>query len=168
MLLEDKFFLDPMRKFGVRELSRTTKMDTKTTMKYLKELQREKIILRKEELNHIYYEANRQSPVYRHEKSARIVRKIFMSGLIEHLEKKLKPKVIILFGSIQKGTYHENSDIDIFIQTDYKRLNLNKYDRKVGRKISLFFEKNPKSLSKGLLNNIYSGMILSGNLEVIT
>lgn len=167
--LTEQFFLDQMRKFGVRELSRRTKMDTKTTMKYLKELAKDKVILkRKEKGRHTYYEANIPSRIYRHEKSEAVVKKIIKSGLIEYLEQKLKPKVIVLFGSIPKGAYHEKSDVDIFIQTERKRLDLEGYEKKIGYPISLFFEKNLKELSKGLLTNICDGMVLSGHLEAIS
>jgi len=87
--------------------------------------------------------------------------------VIEYLEKKLSPKVIVLFGSVRDGVYHKKSDVDIFVQTDYKRLNLSRFDQKIGHDINLFFEKNPKKLSRGLLHNIYNGLVLAGALEVL-
>ena len=163
----DLFFLNPMKKFGVRELSRITKTDTKTVMKYLKNLVKRKIILKKKEKKkYPYYEANRLSNLYRHEKSEVLIRKVLESGLIEFLEEKLTPKTIVLFGSVQKGTYHQESDVDLFIQTDYKKIDLSKFDKKIGYKVKLFFEKDLNKLSEGLLENIYNGLTLSGKLEV--
>lgn len=160
------FFNKPMYKFHVRELGRITKLDTKTVMKYLKNFIKRKLVLRKKDKGFPYYEANRLSRLYRYEKSQTAVKKIFWSGLLEFLEMKLKPKVIVLFGSISKGTYHKKSDIDIFVQAKEKRLDLNKFEKKIGYDIKLFFEKNLNNLSKGLLNNIIQGQILSGNLDV--
>ena len=48
-------------------------------------------------------------------------------------------KAIVLFGSVAKGTYHEKSDIDIFICKAYKRIDLRKYENKLGHKINLLF-----------------------------
>lgn len=162
------FFTRPMSKFHIRELSRITKLDTKTVMNYLKNFVKEEIIIRKKtKHSYPYYEANRLSRIYRYEKSNIIIKKIIKSKLIKYLEKQLHPEVIVLFGSIQKGTYHKKSDIDLFIKTKYKRIDFNKYEKKIKYKINPLFEQNLKKLSKGLLQNIYNGYILSGSLEVI-
>ncbi len=163
------FFFKPMAKFGVRELSRITKADTKTVMKYLQDFTKRKIIVKTTEKGKFpHYEANRLSSIYRYEKSELMVRKIITSGLIEFIEKKIQPKAIVLFGSVQKGTYHQESDVDLFVQTDYQQLDLSKFNRRISQKVQLFFEKDLRKLSKGLLENIYNGLVLSGKLEVIT
>lgn len=86
--------------------------------------------------------------------------------MIECLEKELKPRVVILFGSVRKGTYHEKSDIDIFVQAKKKKIDLAHFEKKLKHRIELFFEENPRQLSKGLLQNIYNGIVLSGELEL--
>ncbi|MEK6960389.1 MAG: nucleotidyltransferase domain-containing protein [Nanoarchaeota archaeon] len=161
------FFYQPMTRFGVRDLGRQSKLDTKTVMKYLDGFRREGLIIRHEPKgSYPYFEANRLSIRYRFEKSHALMRKIVASGLIEHLEKNLGPKAIVLFGSVKKGTYHEKSDIDMFIQAKQKRMDLSRFESKVGHKINLFFDENPKSLTPGLLQNIYNGEVLSGNLDL--
>ena len=167
MNITTNFFLHPMKQYGVRELSRISHKDTKTVMKYLKELVREKIIVKKKEKGkYPHYEANRTSYIYKHEKSEALVKKIIASGLIEFLEEKFEPKVIVLFGSVQKGTYHQESDVDIFLQSHHQIIDLSLFNKKVGYPIKLFCEENLHSLSKGLLSNIYNGIVLSGKLEV--
>lgn len=167
-MIQDQFFLNPMNRYGVRELARITKSDTKTVMKYLQELIRRKIVVKKKEKgSYPYYEADRFSYIYRHEKSEVLVKKILESGVIDFLEKDISPKVIVLFGSVQKGTYHKESDVDLFIQAEYKQLDLSKFNKKIGHHVQIFFEKDLKKLSKGLLENIYNGLVLEGRLEVI-
>ena len=140
-----------MVKYGVRELARITRLDTKTVMKYLKELVKERIILkRKEKGKYAYYEANRLSRIYRHEKSEVIVKSFFASGLIDFLEKNISPEAIVLFGSVQKGTYHKGSDVDLFVQAEYRAPNLKKFNAQIGHKIQLIFEKDLTKLSEGL------------------
>ena len=73
----------------------------------------------------------------------------------------------MLFGSVQKGTYHQESDVDIFVQTKYKNIDIYSFNKKLGHPIQLFFEENLSALSAGLLENIYNGLVLSGKLEVV-
>lgn len=167
-LIEIPFFLNPMKQFGVRELGRITDSDTKTVMKYLRGLRKRKLIVKhQEEGTYPKYEANRQSLLFRHEKSEYLVKKVLESGLIEFLEDECQPKVIVLFGSVQKGTYHQDSDIDLFVQAKEEKINLHIFEKKIGYPIQLFFEDHLQKLSKGLLGNIYNGSVLSGKLEVL-
>jgi len=166
--VELPFFLNPMKKFGVRELSRITHSDTKTVMKYLKKLRQKHLIVKhSEEGTYAKYEADRESLLYRHEKSEYLVKKVLESGLIEDLETRCHPTAIVLFGSVQKGTYHQNSDIDIFVLAKEKKLDLHLFEKKIGYPIQLLFEENLRVLSKGLLGNIYNGLVLAGKLEVL-
>lgn len=161
------FFYQPMARFGVRDLGRQSKLDTKTVMKHLDNLRKDGLIVRHEPKgSYPYFEANRLSIRYRFEKSHALIRKLVASGLIEYLEKNLNPKTIVLFGSVRKGTYHEKSDIDLFIQAPLKRIDLSRFEAWLGHKISLFFDENPKKLTPGLLQNIYNGEVLSGNLDL--
>ena len=162
------FFIYPMAKYGVRELSRLTKVDTKTIMKYLQYFTQRNIVVRiQEKGKFVYYEANRMSYACHHEKSEAVVKKIIESGLLEYLENEVKPKTIILFGSVAKGTYHLGSDIDLFVQANYKQIDLSKFNKKIGFPVQLFFEPKLQNLTKGLLENIYNGMVLVGSIEVV-
>ncbi len=166
-ILLGQFFYDPMGKFGVRELSRLTHLDTKTVMKYLRHFVKMKVIIKKIEKGKFpYYEANRLSKVYRIVKSNALVNRIAESGLIDFLEKELKPKAIVLFGSVQKGTYIKNSDIDFFIQGPEKKINLEKFEHELKHEVQLFFEVDLNNLSDGLRGNIIDGNTLSGALEL--
>lgn len=163
-----QFFYHPMHQFGVRELSRLTGLDTKTVMKYLVKLVEEGILLKQVKLHKFpKYEANRLSKLYRFEKAQQLTRKIIQSGVAEFLQEQLTPKAIVLFGSIAKGTYHEQSDIDLFIHGPKKRIDLSSFDNLLGHDISLLFEEDLTQFSKGLLINIANGITLSGILEVV-
>ena len=95
-----------------------------------------------------------------------MLNKIAETGLIDFLEKELNPKAIVLFGSVQKGIYTKNSDIDLFIQGEEKDINISEFEKKLKRKIQLFFSKNLSKLSDGLRNNIINGYTISGGLEL--
>jgi len=163
----DYFIYNPMKKFGIRELSRISNKNTKTIMKYLKELIKKKVI-KKVKKNHSYpyYESNRLSNAYKLKKSNLLLNKIAEIELIDYLEKELHPKAIVLFGSVQKGTYTKNSDIDIFIQGKEKKINLSRFEKNLKHKINLFFKENLNKLSEGLKHNIINGYTLSGGLQL--
>lgn len=161
------FFYNLMSKFHIREIGRKTGLDTKTVMKYLNKFTKQGIILRQKKRNGFpYYESNRDSRFYRYEKSHFIMERMFESGIIDYLEKEINPKVMVVYGSIRKGTYHPKSDIDIFVQAKYKLVGLYNFEKKLGHKVHLLFEEDISKLSKGLLQNIYNGIVLSRELEI--
>jgi len=154
-----------MKQFGVRELSRITNLDTKTILKYLQKLSDQKIVVKiKEKNTFVHYEANRLSPSYRLIKSNYLTTKIAVSGLIDYLERELHPKALVLFGSVQKGTYMEKSDVDIFVQGKEHKIDLHNFEKLIGHEINLFYEEDLKNLSEGLRNNILRGNRLTGRL----
>ncbi len=155
-----------MRKFGIRELSRLTRFNSKTVMKYVKELIRKGIVVRVKQKNkYPYYEANRLSKKYKLAKSAVLLDKLAATGVIDHIEQQCKPKALILFGSAQRGTYLKTSDIDIFVQAKEKSLDLSRYERKLKHEIQIFFEEHIENLTKGFRNNLINGSTISGALS---
>ncbi|MEK6858133.1 MAG: nucleotidyltransferase domain-containing protein, partial [Nanoarchaeota archaeon] len=157
----------PMKQFGVRELGRLVKMNTKTIMKYLKDLVKRKIIVRvKKPHSFVVYEANRLSKTYKLIKSTLLINKIAETGLIDFLEKELSTKAIVLFGSVQKGIYTKDSDIDLFVLGKEKEINLNSFEKKIKHKVQLIFSEDLQKLSDGLKNNIINGYTISGGLEI--
>ncbi len=161
------FFEQPMGRFGVRELARLTEFDTKTVMKYAKALLDEDIIIKKTPKGAFaYYEANRSSPLYRFEKKQSLLRKVIKSGVLEFLDRRCRPRAVVLFGSVQKGTYHAKSDIDLFVQAPRTRVDLFRFNKNLGHEIRIFFDDNIDNLSDGLRQNIYNGEVLSGTLKL--
>jgi len=93
------------------------------------------------------------------------IKSIYYSGIVTYLEEIYEiPKSIVLFGSYSLGEDNENSDIDIAIQTSMinKKINLKEYEKKLNRKIELFFI--DKNTPEELLKSIYNGIVLRGNL----
>ena len=162
-----QFFYYPMRPFGVRELSRKLHVNTKTVMKYLSKFVKNKVVVRvKKKKSFARYEANRLSRKYKIIKSNALMDKIAASDLMEFLEKELQPKAIVIFGSVQKGTYLKHSDVDIFIQGKEKKIDLAPYEDKLKHDIQLLFEEDLSNLTAGLRNNIINGNTVSGGLEL--
>ena len=163
------FFDDPLATgFQLRELSRKTGIAPPSVKNYLKELEKEGLIIVKPHRLQGFptYFANRDNEDFKFLKKMNIQRRIRESGLLKYLEDSLLPDVIILFGSAAKGEDVLGSDIDIFVDTDRKKLDLSEYESLLNRKINIFFEKDFKKLSKELKNNILNGIILCGYIKV--
>ncbi len=162
----EAFFEEPSRNFQLREISRLTKIAVTSIRKYLKELQKSALIKKNKKTLYPSYIANQQNTLFKVYKQQFIILKLYSSGLIDYLEDKLHPECIVLFGSARKGEYIKNSDIDIFVQTNRKDVNLTKFDKILKHKISLFFEENINRLSAELFNNIINGIKLSGYIKI--
>ena len=76
------------------------------------------------------------------------------------------PDVIILFGSVSKGEDIKESDLDLFVLSDKEKIDLSLFEKKLNKKINIFFDNNFNKLSKELRNNIINGVILKGYLKV--
>lgn len=154
--------------FQLREISRTIGLAPKSVKSYLDELEKADLILKKEHRIHKYpvYYANRDNNYFRFLKRLNIIRRIKESGLLDCLDEKCMPDVIILFGSASKGEDIETSDIDLYLQCDEKKLDLNKYEKELKRKINILFEKNFNKLSEELKQNIINGDKLKGYLRI--
>lgn len=164
------FFDDPIPTgigFQLREISRKINLAPKSVKIYLDELEKEKLIIKKKHRIHDYpvYYANRDYNYFKFLKRLDIIRTIKESGLLDYLDENCMPDVIILFGSASKGEDVKDSDIDLFLQCDEKKLNFKKYEKELKRKINLFFEKNFDKLSDELKKNIINGTILMGYLK---
>jgi len=165
------FFDNPLPEgigFQLREISRMIKLAPKSVKLYLEELEKEKLILKKEHRIHKYpvYYANRDNDYFKFMKRINIIQRIKESKLLNYLDERCMPDVIILFGSASKGEDIQGSDIDLYLQCNQKKLELGKYEQGLNRTINLFFEKNFNKLSEELKSNIINGDKLKGYLRV--
>ena len=151
-------------KVGVRELARKTGLDTKTVMKRLAELSDRKLIARRSRRGHFPYYHATMSPLYFWEKAQMLQLRIMRSGLIDFLEMQLKPRAIVLFGSMRKGEYNHESDVDLFVLGKPEKLDLFLYERRIGHEIHLLFDDDLANLSWALRQTLLNGIVLSGEV----
>lgn len=161
-----EFFDFPRKNFQMRELSRRARLAQPSVINHLKALQKGGMILKEEKGIYATFRANRESEDFKLLKKQNLLWRIHKCGIISVLDEKLKPNSMILFGSASRGEDTETSDIDIFVQTKEKEMNLKKYERILNRKISLFFEPEFGNLGKELKNNIINGTVIYGYLKV--
>ena len=149
----------PNQKFTIREISKRTKIPSSSVQRYLEELRKEGVITKE----------NRPivTPYFKFKKAFFIIDMLFKIGLIDYLNETLTPSAIIVFGSIRKGEYEHESDIDIFIETTKKHeVNLSDFEKKMNHKIQLFIEKDINDLPPKLLNSVVNGIKLKGYFKI--
>lgn len=162
-----KVFLDnPTESFRLRELSRLSKLAPLSVINYLKEFESQELIRKYEKRGIPFYQAIRDNKDFIFYKKISILYQLHNSGVIELLWEKLSPEAIILYGSHAKGEAIEQSDIDIFIIGKEKIINLDAFEKKLGKAIHLMFESNINKIPKELKNNLINGLVLKGYLKI--
>lgn len=164
------FFNTPLAEGGrqLREISRKIGLAPPSVKNYLTKLKQEQLVVEKKNrvLGHPVYTANRDHDAFKFYKKIDCLARIKESGLLQELQDKFLPSVIILFGSAARGEDTEHSDIDLFIGAKEEKIKLDKYEKVLARHINLFFDPDFHQLSKELRNNLLNGIILSGYVKV--
>ncbi len=111
------------------------------------------------------YKANRNNRLFIQYKKIYNLQLILESGIISYLEEELMPSCMVLFGSFQRGEDIEESDLDLFLESEKKDIQLKQFEKKIGRKIEIHFNEHFTSYPKELKNNIINGVVLHGFLE---
>lgn len=152
-------FEHPGKRFAIRQISRKAGIPPSSVQRYLKEIRKEGLITND----------NRASGSQHAKfiKATFMIDKLFQSGLVEYLDKKLSPSAIIVFGSARKGEYDYESDLDLFVETTKEaKVELQEFEKKVGHSIQLFKEKDINDLPPHLFNNVVNGIKLTGFFKV--
>jgi predicted nucleotidyltransferase len=166
--IKEYFFQNPTAKLRVREIERTLNLPLPSIIRYCKELKKEGILTIHQIGRIIFYTADRINPSYLLEKKLYNIKSLYASGLIDFLKLEFSNPTIILFGSYSKGEDIEESDIDLYIETPFKKeISFKKFEKKLKRNIQIFQHKNIKEIKNPhLANNIINGIVLNGYIEV--
>jgi len=163
------FFLNPTKEHYLMDISRNIGLAHTSVKKNLNKLVKKGIIIesieKKGGRNFPIYKSNINDKLFREHKIIYNINSVLESNVIKFIEDKLMPKSIVLFGSYVRGEDIEDSDIDLFVECKKEELNLEKFEKKLGRKIGLHFNEKFTVYSKELKNNIINGVVLSGFLE---
>jgi len=163
----EQFFYSGLNRLQTSKIIKKTGYDFKTVKKYLKDLTKLDLIKEHEDLNIPTYESNYRNKFFLNIKREKILNDIFIGGLPQYLNKKLGETACILFGSCVRGDYYEDSDIDIFIQSKKVKLDFSKYEKKLKRKINLFFEEKWQNLNEGMKTGLLNdGIAINGRLKL--
>ncbi len=162
-----EFFKKPTKKHQLRELSRATDISLPSVKKHIEKLEEMDFIERIEEGVYPGYKASRDE-MFKVYKKLDLVRMFHHTGLVDYLNEQLSnPDAIVLFGSAARGEDIEESDIDILVICEEKKIDLEEFERQFNRKINLqFMDEEELKDNRKLSNSIANGIVLSGYLVV--
>ncbi len=168
--IKELFFNETLRRWHFEAILRESGLSRERVNHFLKELLKEKLILRiKKKGKMPYYLANRDSAKFRSEKRLYGLTMLEQSDLFESLNSCKGIKTAILFGSFARGDWSKSSDIDLFIYGDDTEFEKGLYDAKLHREIQVFAYQNTETLKKDLdptvISNIAKGFFITGNVE---
>lgn len=162
-----KIFLDsPIEKFRLRELARLANISPPSVINYLKEFEKEGLVRRHIKDKTPFYSSIRDNSDFILYKKISIIFEVNKSRLIDFLWDKLSPQAIVLYGSYAKGESIEGSDIDLLILGKENKINIEEFEKRLGKKIHLLFRESLNEIAKELRNNILNGIILKGYIKV--
>ncbi len=160
------FFDYPNKKWQLREIERTIGLSHPSVKDHIEKLRAEGFVECVEEGVFKGYRANKNS-MFRQHKLNDLIMRLRDSGLIDKIEENCTPNCIVLFGSSVQGRDDERGDVDVFIQSKKKSIELDKFEKYIQRKISLLFEPDLQSINAELLNSLANGIVLSGYMKLI-
>src|SRR3989338_8660624 len=162
------FFDNPDKQHYLIDMARKIGLAHTSVKKILDDLPKERLIIKSVEKkgrrNFPLYKANISEKKFKIYKREFNIYSLLESGLVEHLQEKLSPKSIIVFGSYEHGDDNEESDIDIYLECKKEKIEVKKFEKKLKRKIELHFNERFSDYSKELKNNIINGFVLGGFL----
>lgn len=132
------FYRNRQKELYFSEILRETKLTQNTTLKHLKNLQVNKLILSNKKIGNTFYKINPINPQiysifsyfdYKRLNELPSERKRAIGEFLNKL--KVKPLIALIFGSTAKGTFGKDSDIDILLIFNKKEVS----DRKLKENI---------------------------------
>jgi len=160
------FIKNPSSKTHVRGLSKEIGIPYATARNSLKKLQESGLLKSERKSKMIFYRPAGEK--FRKAKQVTNLKNFTESGLIEFLEKNLKPKAMVLFGSYLEGQDKEDSDIDIAIIGGRDReIELSQFEEELSRSIELIYVEDAKTENKDFRNTLANGYVVQGYLELI-
>jgi len=153
--------------FSQREMANSLKVSPTAVANSLKGLANENLIKVEGGKNTNLVSFNRDDGRTIELKRVENLRQIYESGLTGFLEDSFPGCVVILFGSYSFGEDTIQSDIDIaVVGCKEKNIDLAKFEKILGREITLNFYPSFGEIHKNLRENIFNGILLSGGVEL--
>lgn len=156
-----EFFINPSRKSSLRDLARRTHLSVATVSKVCLELSENKIVKTER--------VGRSLLVFAYVVSAeyRFLKRLFNIYVLKDLVFRLSeenPSAVVLFGSYSRGEDDEESDIDLAVIGAEFKVDVNKFESVLGRRLHFLFFASEKDISSELRVSLNNGVVLLGGL----
>ncbi len=157
------FFTEPTNLHFIKEISRKIKIAPTSIKKNIQLLLKENLIIKKESKPFDGYVANRNNQKFIFLK--KVYNLFSLEEIKDFVEKNISPKLFVVFGSYSLGEDIENSDIDLFMLSKTKKLDLKKFEKNLEREINLIILNDFKDLEKPLQHKVHNGILLCGGYD---
>lgn len=158
----------PLKEWHFEEIVKNAKVTKAVANKWLKKYVKEGLLRRiKEKGRFPFFTVGKNNSHYHSLKKIYALQEFHKSGLIGELLS-LDVNTVILFGSMIKGDWYKDSDIDVFILGDLRKLDKKLYEKRLNRHIELHIFREKKEIQEvktGLMKNIINGYVLKGNIH---
>lgn len=159
----------PLKEWHFEEVVREAKVTKAVANKWLKKYVEEGLLKKVKELGRFpYFTVGITNPVYHSWKRQYALEQLYKTGLIQELLSQKNAKVITIFGSMIRGDWYKDSDIDIFVYGDIKDFDKNIYELKLGKKIEMHIfkgEEEIREVKTGLIKNVINGYLVKGHIQ---
>ena len=157
----EPFFEDCYRRISIREYAKLMRISPPTASKLLSKFHKQGLLVREPFRNLIFFCANKDSRDFID--LSRMHWRHMLKGAVAYLEENLSNPTIMLFGSLSKAEARKDSDVDLAVFAGERKVDLERFERKIKRKLQLFwFESIEDIRNKELANNILNGYVLLG------
>lgn len=161
----------PLKEWHFEQLVKETKVTRAAVSKWLRKYEKEGLIKRvKLKEKFPFFTVGQNNPVYYSRKKIYALEKLYKSGLVKELLSLESAKTVIIFGSMIKGDWYRDSDIDIFVYGKINKFNKHIYEQKIGKNIELHVFESKKEIADvktGLIKNIINGYLIKGQIQDI-
>jgi len=161
----------PLKEWHFEEIVRDSKTTRASANKWLGRYEKEGLIRKiKPKGKFPFFTVGQNNPIYYSKKKIYALEKLYKSGLVSELLSLENAKTVIIFGSIIKGDWYKDSDIDIFVYGKINKFNKHIYEQKIGKNIELHVFESKKEITEvktGLMKNIINGYLIKGQIQDI-
>ena len=159
-------FRNPTSIFNGKELANSLNVSQTAIAKSVKNLSKLELLIVEKKII-LSIKLNRMNKEIFTLKKIFNLKEMYSTGLVSNLSDVFAGATIVLFGSYSHGEDTEGSDIDIaIIGYGEKKLDLERFEKKLERKIQLHFFKKDNEIHKNLKENIINGIILEGAVKL--
>ncbi len=161
----------PLKEWHFEEIVKQAKVTKAVANKWLKKYVKEGLLKRIKQKNKFpYFTVGSNNPVYYSWKKLCALEQIYKTGLVQELMGLKNARTIIIFGSLIKGDWYKDSDIDVFVYGSDEGFNKKMYESKLKRNIELHVFENDGEIHEvktGLIKNIINGYLVKGQIQDI-
>lgn len=161
----------PFKEWHFEEIVKKAKVTKAVANKWLKKYQREGLLKYVREKGRFpYFTVGEKNSFYYSLKKVYVLDNLHKTGILSKLLFLKNAKTVIIFGSVIKGDWYKDSDLDIFVLGDASEFNKSFYESKLHRKIEMhvFKDENEiKNIKTGLIKNVINGYIIKGRIQDI-